>query len=120
MSHNIKELQNHSLKLSKLIVLLCWGIPSCVAKQINKTCWWLTAVVDLAVVGFIIIALVKTAQYFPTKFPRCAQSDDSEPIGKFFAYVALADDYDNSTPGSACRDFLKTWVCTVMIRYVDH
>ena len=116
----MKELQNHSLKVSKLIVLLCWGIPSCVAKGINKTCWWLTAVVDLAVVGFIILALVETAQYFPTQFARCAQSDDSEPIGKFFAYVALADDDDNSTPGSACRDFLKTWVCTIMIRYVDH
>ena len=94
------------------------------AKQciLRITCWRLTAVVDLAVAGFIIMALIKKAQCFPTTSQRCAQSNDSEPIGKFFAYTALVanknNGNDNSTLDSVCEDFLSEWVYTLMIWHV--
>ena len=89
--------------------------------SLRRNWWCFLAVVDLALVGFIITALVDRAQYFPTTSPRCARSHDSEPIGKLFAYIALVanennvnDDY---TPDSVCQDFLGEWVYTIMLRY---
>lgn len=74
--------------------------------------------------GFIIKALVKKAQYFPTTFQRCAQSNDSEPIGKLFAYIALVahknNENDYSTLDSVCQDFLWEWVYTFMLWHVLH
>ena len=76
-------------------------------------------------VGLIITALVKRAHYFPTTIPRCAHSDASEPIGRFFAYMASVanennenDKGDDYTPDLACQSFLGEWVSTIMIRYV--
>lgn len=78
--------------------------------------------VDLALVGFIVKALVDRAQYFPTTPPRCARSNDSEPIGKLFAYLALVANESNKNDGytldSVCQDFLGEWVYTIMLRYV--
>ena len=89
--------------------------------SLRRNWWCFLAVVDLALVGFIITALVDRAQYFPTTSPRCARSHDSEPIGKLFAYIALVaiennvnDDY---TADSVCQDFLGEWVYTIMLRY---
>ena len=84
--------------------------------------WCFLAVIDLALVGFIITTLVDRAQRFPTTPPRCARSNDSEPIGKLFAYLALVANGSNEnggyTPDSVCQDFLGEWVYTIMLRYV--
>ena len=113
--------------LYKLIVLISWSVPSAFAKcSLRKTVWWFTGVFDLVVAGFLTTALVKRAQYFPTTLPRCAHSLGSEPIGKFFAYVALVANknkevYDSiTTPSSVCQDYLGEWVYVIMIRYVVH
>ena len=109
--------------LSKLIVLVCWSITSSFAKcSLRKHVWWFTGVVDLVVAGFLIAALVKRAQHFPTTIPRCAHSLGSEPIGELFAYLALVANknkktYDSiDTPSSVCQDYLGEWVYVIMIR----
>ena len=90
--------------------------------NLGITWWRLIAVVDLAVAGFIITVLVKRAQYFPTTYQRCAQSNDSEPIGKLFAYIALVKNKENddSTLDSVCQDFLWEWIYTLMLWHVLH
>ena len=91
--------------------------------SLHKIVWWFTGVVDLAVAGFMVTALVYRAQYFPTTLPRCAHSHSSEPIGKLFAYIASVanknKEYDNIyTPDLACQHFQEEWVYAIMIRYV--
>ena len=109
--------------LSKLIVLASWSVPSCLVKcSLRRTVWWFTGVIDLVVAGFLIAALVKRAQHFPTTIPRCAHGLGSEPVGKLFAHLALVannkkEDYDPiSTPSSVCQDYLGDWVYVIMIR----
>lgn len=90
----------------------------------RRVVWWFTGVVDMVVAAFLVTALVKRAQYFPTTPSRCAHDLGSEPIGKLFAYLALVankdkEDYDAiSTAGSVCQDYLGEWVYVIMIRYV--
>ena len=109
--------------LSKLIVLASWSVPSCFVKcSLRRTVWWFTGVVDLVVAGFLITALVKRAQHFPTTIPHCDHGLGSEPVGKLFAYFALVannkkeDNDPISTPSSVCQDYLGEWVYVIMIR----
>jgi hypothetical protein len=90
---------------------------------LHRAVWCFTAVVDLAVAGFIVTALVKRAQYFPT---RCTHSHGSEPIEKLFAYIALISNEDRGdshytyTLDDACQEFAGEWIYVIMIRYVVH
>ena len=112
--------------LFKLIVLVSWSVPSAFAKcTLSKTVWRFTGVVDLVVAGFLITALVKRAQYFPTTPSRCAHSLGSKPIGELFAYLAVVANTNNTnddtiTPGSVCQDYLGEWIFVIMVRYVVH
>lgn len=125
--NNTKRFGPTTENLSKLIVLLSWSVPSYFAKcGLRRIVWWITGVVDMVVAGFLITALVKNAQYFPTTSSHCANDLGSEPIGKLFAYLALEankhrEDHDAiSTRGSVCQDYLSEWVYVIMIRYVIH
>jgi len=113
---------------SKLIVLISWGFPSYFVKCCErKVIWRFVFFLDLAVAGFVITTLVHRAQYFPTTFPRCAHGGGSEPMGKFFSYIALvanetkeSNDHTTYDVDWACQDFLMEWVYVIMIRYVVH